>query len=259
MVVIEALPLAAALVTLARLRGRSPRSLVFATLVVAPLLAMAWWQGRWTLNASAASVVLALVLLDTWMGRRGTRAQAFAATLVAAIVFLPGGWERYFLTQAAAASRMVNPGEAAEPLARDIAAALRASQPRGDIILLASPDASTLVGYYGRFRTIGTLYWENAEGLKAAAAMMSATDEHEAERLWRARGVTHVALIAKENFIEGYYRLLHPDAGAADYQRSLAWRLLMGEAPPPWLRPIAYEVPPDLRSVDTAIRLYALR
>ena len=33
------------------------------------------------------------------------------------------------------------------------------------------------VGYYGRFRTVGTLYWENYVGLRAAAEIFCATDE----------------------------------------------------------------------------------
>ena len=35
--------------------------------------------------------------------------------------------------------------------------------------MLASPNASMGIGYYGNFKTIGTLFWENAPGLRAAA------------------------------------------------------------------------------------------
>jgi hypothetical protein len=257
--VIEMLPLVAALATIGVLRRRSPRPLVFATLLCAPLVAMAWWQGRWQLNSSAACVVLALVTLETWAASHPPRMRGLLALLVVTVLVVPGGWDRYFKAQAAVAARNVHPAEAAMALARDIAAALRASQPGGEIILLASPDTSTTVGYYGRFPTIGTLYWENADGLKAAAAMLAAIDPAEAERLIRARRVTHVALVARENFIEEYYRLLHPASGPLDYQRTLAWRLLMGEAPPPWLQPIPYEVPRDLALFDEPIRLYAVR
>ena len=256
---LETVPVAAALITLAFMRRRSPRALVFTTLVVAPLTAMAWWQARWQLNASAASVVLALVLAQTWAANRPLRLQALVALLVATVQFFPGGWSRYHIDQVAGASHTVNPDEAAMALARDVAVALRASQPQGDIILLSSPDFSTAIGYYGRFKTIGTLYWENAEGLKAAAAMYSATDAREAERLIRERRITHVALLAQNNFIESYYKLLHPEAGPDDYHRTVAFRLLMGAAPPAWLEPIPYEVPPDLRVFDQPIRLYAVR
>ena len=257
--VLEATPLAAALVTLAILRKRSPRLLVFTTLVAAPLLAMAWWQARWQLNASAAGVVLALVLVETWTANRDARARALAAAAVAAILFLPGAWDRYYMTYAALAARVVNPGEAQMALSRDVAAVLRATQPSGEIILLSSPNGSTGVGYYGEFRSLGTLYWENAEGLKAAARIFSTSDDAEAERLMRARRVTHVAMFGEENFIEPYLLLLNPGATPQMLQRSFGWRLLAGAEIPAWLEPIPYETPPGLRVLNNPVRLYRVR
>ena len=46
-----------------------------------------------------------------------------------------------------------------------------------EIVLLASPDASTGIGYYGRIKTLGTLYWENTAGLKSAAAIYCASTD----------------------------------------------------------------------------------
>jgi len=254
--VMEAVPLAAALATLAALRGRSPAMLLFATFVAAVLLAMAWWQTRWQINASAAQVVLTLVLIDTWtVGRAPARRWLVAAATVA-ILFLPGAIARY---GNAIDRHEVSLREASFPLARDIARALRASQPQGEIVLLASPDASTAVGYYGRFRTIGTLYWENAPGLKAAAGMFSAHDDAEAERLLRARGVTHVAMISDGNFVAPYYDLLHPGATRDEIEASFGRRLLTGAAPPAWLERIPYELPPDLGMLGTRVLLFKVR
>jgi hypothetical protein len=143
-------------------------------------------------------------------------------------------------------------------LSRDVAAVLRTSQPQGDIVLLAGPDASTQIGYYGRFQTLGTYYWENAEGLKAAAAMLSARDDDEARRLLRERHVTHIAMLSKGNFVREYYRLLRPGATDEEIDRSFGWRLLTGQ-PPTWLQPIPYEVPPELRPVDTSVLLFKVR
>ena len=136
---------------------------------------------------------------------------------------------------------------------------MRSTQPAGDIILLSSPNGSTAVGYYGQLRTVGTLYWENAVGLKAAAAIFSATDDAQAERLLRARRVTHVAMFADENFIEPYFTLLNPAAKPQMLQRSFGWRLLTGNDIPHWLEPIAYEPPPDLRVLDNPVRLFRVR
>jgi hypothetical protein len=157
------------------------------------------------------------------------------------------------------AKRRVNTLDAFMPLARDIAVTLRASQPKGDIILLTSPDPSTQIGYYGRFKTLGTLYWENADGLKAAAAIFSARDDAEAERLVRERRVTHIALVSENNFIREYYRLLHPDATDEEVNRCFGWRLFTGQPPPDWLEPVPYEVPPNLRATKTWVLLFKVR
>ena len=257
LVVLEALPLVAGVATLGVLRRRSPAELVMAVLVVAPLLAMGWWQRRWLLNASAASAVLALVVLDTWMRGRSARPRALAFALGAAVLFLPGAVSHYrniFLVPTG-----VSALDKAYPRARDIAATLRAHQPRGDIILLASPNSSTLIGYYGRFGVIGTSYWENGEGMKAAARMFSALDDEEARRLLRARGVTHVAIVDNQNFIAEFYDLVHPGEPMENATRTWSARLLFGAPPPPWLEEIPYTSPPDLAGPDARVRLFAVR
>src|SRR5581483_11249045 len=107
--------------------------------------------------------------------------------------YLPSLGFRYFGAEAEVAKRVVSPKDATGALMRDVAAVLRASQPTGDIVVLASPHASTSVGYYGRFKTLGTLYWENIDGLKKAASIFAAQSDAEAARLLRQYGVTHIA------------------------------------------------------------------
>jgi hypothetical protein len=258
-VFIESVPLLAALATIVSLRRRSPPELVFTTLVTAGLAAMGLWQARWQLNAGAAEVALLIVVIDAWTAGRSLGLRSGLAAAAVALLFLPGGYKRYAEPRDFVATRHIETRDAMMTLARDVAAALRASQPQGDIVLLSSANASTEVGYYGRFRTIGTLYWENAEGLKAAAAIQSARDDAEARRLMHARQVTHVAMISEANFIREGYRLLHPDAREEEIDASFGWRLMTGEPPPEWLEPIPYEVPPELRALDTRVLLFKVR
>lgn len=255
---VEAVPLFAALATMAWLRQRTPPVLVFATLVTAGLAAMALWQMRWQSNAVAGEVALLALLIDFWTSDRRPAVRAAVIALAVALLFAPGAYERYTGLRKFVATRYVATGDAMMALSRDVAAVLRTSQPQGDIVLLAGPDASTQIGYYGRFQTLGTYYWENAEGLKAAAAMLSARDDDEARRLLRERHVTHIAMLSKGNFVREYYRLLRPGATDEEIDRSFGWRLLTGQ-PPTWLQPIPYEVPPELRPVDTSVLLFKVR
>jgi hypothetical protein len=170
--------------------------------------------------------------------------------------FVPNAVLRFLDTAKDVTSRRVAPRDAASALSRDIASALRESQPQGDIVLLASPNASTTIGYYGRFKTLGTLYWENGDGLKAAAKIFSAATNAEAEELLRAHGVTHIAVVSEENFIQQYYTLLHPGATPDQVRSSFGYKLFFQRVVPQWLQMIPYRMPDNLNSLKTEVMLF---
>jgi hypothetical protein len=255
-VIVDALPLAAAIATIAILRRASPMSLVSTTIVAAELLAMAWWQVRWDLNASAGEVVLAMALIACWTAQRPPAVRWTVSAAIAAALYLPGAVMSYTSAVDSVANRRVNLRDAQVVLSRDIAAAIRASQPTGDIVLLSSPDTSTTVGYYGRFKTLGTPYWENAAGLKATASIWSAASDSDAARLLRAHGVTHIALVRGEEFIPQFYVLMNPDATTREFESSFGGRVLTGTSLPPWLHEIPYTLPPDMKSLGFQVVVF---
>ena len=127
-----------------------------------------------------------------------------------------------------------------------------AAQPHGDVVLLASPNASTGVSYFGGFKSLGTLYWENAEGLRAAAAIFSARTDDEARSLMRSRGVTHIALIGDAEYLERYLELARPGASRDELKQTFGYRISQDESVPRWLRavPVATRggaLPPQLQ------------
>jgi tetratricopeptide (TPR) repeat protein len=230
-------------------------STVFALVSSCAFFAMGIWQERWLLNASGPLVCSSLVAIGV-LSRRQRFATSYATSLLlVAFVFGPPLWMR-MKEYSTLAARTAITREAFGCLFRDVAATLRSSQPSGDITLLSSPNSSTGIGYYGRFKTIGTLYWENAEGLKAAAAIFSAQTDDEAEKLIKARGITHIAMISDENFLGPYYALLHPDAKADDLKTTFGYRLLVANQFPKWLRILPYQVPSDLRPLNAKVILF---
>jgi hypothetical protein len=257
---VEAVPLAAALLTIAWWRRRAPAVLVFATIVTAALAAMACWQSRWQLNACAQAQSR-----SSWScsmhgppaPRRGSCARPSAAA--AALLFAPA------LQALRRSAKDGGPAQRRSAGCRDPPAARR----RGGPARLAAAGRhhrcsqartprrkSATTAASGRWaRSTG----RNSDGLKAAAAMFCARDDGEAERLLRERRVTHIALVSKDDFIREYCRLLHPDASDAEVDRSFGWRLITGGQPPAWLEPIAYEVPPDLRVLKTTVLLFKVR
>lgn len=259
---VENVPLIAAILTLTYKGRETPLVVWFAVIATALFNAMGWWQSRWLLNASGAQVCLAIVLLATWTASYRQRTRWAAALAMVALLFIPSGILRSLASIGDVKARRVSPKDANNMLFRDIAATLRASQPEGEIILLASPNASTSIGYYGRFKTLGTLYWENDAGLRAAGEIFSAPSEAAAGELIRKRHVTHIAMVSEENFIVQYYQLLHPEALAHPEAESnkvkqcFGYQILADRKIPQWLEMIPYAIPADLKALNVTVMLF---
>jgi tetratricopeptide (TPR) repeat protein len=256
MIGVDHLPLIAAIATLSFWRREAPVILWFATAAALLFNAMAWWQTRWLLNASGVQVCLAIVLVASWTASTRLVTRWAACIALALIMYVPSGIMRYTGANRDVLRLHIAPRDATGALHRDIAVALRESQPQGDITLLTSPNASTGVGYYGRFKTLGTLYWENRDGLKAAAAIYSAPSEEEAAKLIKQHGVTHIAIISEENFIYEYFSLLHPGATANDFKKCFGYKLLYEKTVPQWLQMLPYRIPDDLVALKQSIMLF---
>jgi tetratricopeptide (TPR) repeat protein len=149
----------------------------------------------------------------------------------------------------------ISPADAYSPLFRDVARTLRASQPTGDIVLVSSPNSSTGIGYYGRFKTLGTLYWENNAGLKAAGRILAARSVDEAKGLIREHGVTHLAILSEENFIGPYFKLLNPTLPDEELKQTFGHLLLADKVVPTWLQAIPYRVPDEFKSLNLFVLL----
>lgn len=239
------------------LRGRGASRIVVGVLAlaVATLLTMAFFEVRWGRTAGAAQIVLLLGLAAVAAPRLLPRWRLWAALAAAGLLLAPA-LQRIAVARDENNHHRVAAGDLLQPLYRDIAATLRASQPEGDIILLANPNASAGISYFGRFQSLGTLYWENAPGLRAAAEIYSAASDDEALALIRTRRITHLAMLSTTNFLGEYHRLLHPGATADAAKQSIGYRLASRLTLPRWLQPVPYRPPADLRDTDTRVHLY---
>ncbi|MDR1789898.1 MAG: hypothetical protein LBR12_06135 [Opitutaceae bacterium] len=237
-------------------RDKAVITLVFVTTGI--IVFMGLWQMRWLLNASGPQICIFLFLAAALLvGKRDAFRWLFIASLVGAF-FVPRMLPSITRINEQLERRSIEKGDAAQCLYRDVARAVRATQPEGDIVMLASPNASTEVGYYGRFKTIGTLYWENNTGLHTAAEMYSEENDDKALKLLVKHGVTHIVIISEENFLVPYYQLLHPAATQQDVLRSLGIRLFVTKNFPVWVRPIPYEIPPDLKPLEFTVAIFQI-
>lgn len=242
-----------------RSRGADRAVVVLAAGVALALTGMAVAQIRWWPTAAAAQIAVIAVAIRSFAGARPAWRPGLAALLAClGLGFYPAITRvarQYADNRRGAADRM----DAFQPLYRDIAAILRIAQPHGRIVVLASPNASASIAYYGRFQAIGTLYWENLAGMKAAAEILAATSADEARRLVRARGITHVVMLSEEHFLAEDFALLHPGAPPEAWQESFGAALLTGRDVPLWLEPIPYRIPDDAPARPERVVLYRVR
>jgi len=244
---------------LCRRRGRGNVVLWFTTLATLLFLALGLWQQRWLMSGSGPHVCMLLVVLAVGLAGRSAAMRWGVVLAVCGMTLVLPMIARVTSMTRRVTTRTVAPKDAMQPLFRDIAAAVRESQPEGDVVLLSSPLGSTGVGYYGRFKTTGTLYWENTDGLKTAASIFSAPSTEKAAALVKAHGITHIAMIADENFVAAYFQLLHPQSPQEAVKECFGYRLGVAGRLPSWLRMLPYRPPPDVAGVVGVagdVRLY---
>jgi hypothetical protein len=121
---------------------------------------------------------------------------------------------------------------------REIASAIRSSLPGKTPIILASPNSSAILACMGGFKTIGTLYWENIEGLKANSEIICAQNEEKARELILKRGITHIVIMDWENFEEGYFQIRNPFPNSTEAWNGCFGKKLLENKIPIWTRPL---------------------
>lgn len=230
----------------------------FATLLLAAFVTLACIEIRWWMATSAAFLCAWLVIAAAFTANRGKVATWLVPIAMGAALLPFGALGSAQTIRKHVQARTVDDADMLEPLYRDIAAALRSAAAGREIILLGSPDASTGIGYYGRIKTLGTLFWENTAGLKAAAGIYCAQSDDEARELMRARGITHVAMISKANYVDEYFRLLRPDLPPSDVEKTFGHRLFIRQQVPRWLRALPFRLPPNIAMPGLNVLLLAV-
>lgn len=250
------------LLCLRQVHGVSKLVIVQMAVPILIITGLQFYQTRWGMLAGPFYIGLAgLVVPILWRVVRGhglaTPLAAGAIAIYAAVLGFPAfsGWILPFVRQYLAGEKPpVDPQQALHLLHRDMVKAIRANAAGRPVTLLSSPNSSCILAALGDFRTLGTLYWENVEGLKSAALALNAQSDQEALQRLRDHGVTHVAMMTWENFIEPYFHILYPQpVEGKSIQNSFGIRALFKGQLPLWARPLPFPPHPFAKALQQKV------
>jgi hypothetical protein len=165
------------------------------------------------------------------------RAIARITLLVALAAVLVPSAVRSWPARSAIGKAPLNEVELAALITRDFSHWLAKHAGTKAPVVLAPPNETAGIAYYGGLAGIGTLSWENTGGVAAASRIFTASTPQEAFARVQTRQVTHIVVPSWDRFLNEYVRM----NGAQVENTFLAG--LRNWAPVPWLKPIAYELP----------------
>jgi len=211
--------------------GSTSRAVVYGGLLV-----LACLHVRWLVVTS----LVALPLLWEFVAQRqrGARVASVAVAVgyfVALIAAQPG---LSATLRKPTADSTATPADLEALVARHFSHWLASHNAGRPIAALAPPDLSDSLVFHGGGRVLMSTAWESYDGQVAASRVLSAPEGTEAEAMLQSREITHVILPSWD----GVLPLLVREPKEADrttlYARLQRWVL------PPYLRPLAYRLPP---------------
>ncbi|HMD60381.1 MAG TPA: hypothetical protein VKG78_03070, partial [Opitutaceae bacterium] len=208
-------------------------------LAMGPVLAAAaltirqigWWNG-------VDAALLGLLIAAASALRSAPRPRLIAGLCGAfgAVVLLPGLAQLLRSVESAARVEL-GEGEVVGLVERDLAYWLAKHAGPDGAVVLAPPNVTSSLYYYGGIRGMATFGWEDLEGFQAAVRITSATTPEEAQELIGLHGTTHIIIPSWDPFMDAFARIGEGQVEGTFLARLHQWNL------PPWLRPVPYLMP----------------
>lgn len=228
-------------------------ALVCAGMAAVMLSLLACLQVRWLGTANTLWLaVLTPVAASVWCppGERNwqlSRLESLAGGifLLFLIVQMPQVMLREFLANRGK-DLVPDSSSVAVGFARDVAYRLRALGGREPAVVASGPTTTTWLMYFGGLKGLGTLYWENAAGLKTTAALYDAKDAKEACGVIKERKIAFLVFLSPDPCENEYPRLNRGLPPGPPLEDAFAFQIVNGGGVPPWAKWVNVPVPSNL-------------
>jgi hypothetical protein len=244
-----------------RRRAADPAGAVLLLAFVPAVVLGGWtlYQSRWSNLFSPALAVLLLVLwretadgspLTAWSRR--LLPWLGLGPLVAMLAF---GWVQ---SRRQAEAHLMDPYLGWSIASRDMAFNLKRLAQLGPVRVMSGPGQTPSLHFFGGGQGMGSLYWENIAGVRAAADFFADLGEADAKRIARERGITHVVVQQDPVLASQMFWVKNGREAPVELPKTLAWRLADPlSRPPDWLEPVPYYGSPA--ASDYQMRIYRVR
>jgi len=192
---------------------------------------LSWWSGF------DAAMLALLVATVSALGKTAVPRMARAACLaLLALVLVPGAIQA-FPKGSSGGKNALEETDVVGLIERDLARWLAIHSPPGGAVVLAPANVTTALYYYGGLKGLGTLDWENKEGVQASVRIVSATTADEAFDLITRHGVNYIVIPSWDPQLDGFAKM-----GLGQLEGSFIYGLHRWGLPP-WLRPVPFPLP----------------
>jgi hypothetical protein len=190
---------------------------------------LSWW------GTVGAGLAMLAVLLSAGLNTRNVRL-GFMTTLIVSVGF---AWSELVPLARTADEPELTRSEIQSLAERDLAhwLSLRGDEFRS--VVLAPPDVTPALTYYGGVKGLGSPFPENGDGFIASVRIASASSPDESLALATQRELSHIVIPSWDGFLDEYARL-----GAAQPEHSMMAMLHNWQAPR-WMRAVSHTLPDD--------------
>ncbi len=207
--------------------------LLFSWLVAIGYLILGFWQNRWLMFSAMSFVILAPVFLQaikpvirSWRG---------VAVLVVCWTLLAGD-AGYYIWRSAREGAVIAPNFVFGVWVKRLARIVRADKPNGEIHVITENAWAPELYYMNQIQSVGSFFWQNAQGLRATQNFWLSTDDEEAKKIAEERRLDYVMVYIHNVSINFPLYLRYGADVPTDYGDILIKRLLNnGPIVPEWL------------------------
>jgi hypothetical protein len=214
---------------------------------VAAALALSLFQIHWWNTLDGVLLALLAGLTAEVPGAPSSRLTRWLSAGLAAFVLFPGVLQ-LIPPRSADGRPALSQVDLQGIIERDLAHWIAKHSDAPGAVVLASPSLTITLCYHGGLAGLGTLNWENLDGIKGSIRIAAATEPEEALALTKGRKVKYIVIPSWDMFLD---KLASTGLGLAPnsregIERSFVGGMLAQIQLPTWIELVPYRLPPEL-------------